>query len=167
MPVPDDSVDILRAIRRIVRAVDLHSRRLRRESGLNVPQLLTLEAIGHPSEGPVLAAWLAEQVGVSAGTMSGIVDHLVRQGLVDRSRADDDRRCVHLALTEAGRRRLALSPRPLQSRLLERLLALSPAERAEILGALDRLGTLMEAQDLDAAPVLAPQPGLDPRTSEG
>ena len=48
VPAPDadsDARQILRGIRRLVRGVDLHSRRLRRESGLTLPQVLCLRAI--------------------------------------------------------------------------------------------------------------------------
>lgn len=157
-----DAYEILSAIRRIVRAVDLHSRTLRRESGLNVPQLLTLEAIAHARRPPVLATDLARQVGVSPGTMSGIVEHLVRDGLVDRQRAADDRRRVHLSLSAIGRARLDDAPTLLQKRLLERLHQLPDGERADIQRVLEQVIGLMEARDLDASPILTSDARLKP-----
>ena len=164
MQPQDDATGILRAIRRIVRAVDLHSRALRKDAGLNVPQLLTLEAIEGAPRQPVLASQLVGQVGVSPGTMSGIIDRLVREGLVIRTRDKVDRRRVQLTLSPAGRERVAGAPVLLQTRVTEQLARLPAHERAEILNVLERVGALMEARDLDASPVLTSDPSLDPLT---
>jgi DNA-binding MarR family transcriptional regulator len=45
---------------------------------------------------------LAHHLGVTASTMSLAVDRLVRQGFVTRQRDPEDRRAVHLRLSEAG-----------------------------------------------------------------
>ena len=45
---------------------------------------------------------LAQRLGAPLSTMSGVVDRLVRSGLVDRSRIEENRRVIVLALSEAG-----------------------------------------------------------------
>ncbi len=52
-------------------------------------------------------AQLGEIVGVSPAAMTGILDTLEGRGLVSRVRDPEDRRRVHVALTEAGRKLVA------------------------------------------------------------
>jgi len=49
---------------------------------------------------------LAQALGVAAPNMTGIVRRLEERGLVERKRAETDRRMQHLALTDAGRKLL-------------------------------------------------------------
>jgi DNA-binding MarR family transcriptional regulator len=54
-------------------------------------------------EGPVPMRALAESLDVSQASATGIVDRMEQRGLVERSRNDEDRRVVRVALTVAGR----------------------------------------------------------------
>ncbi|WP_405577201.1 MarR family transcriptional regulator [Streptomyces sp. NBC_01190] len=52
---------------------------------------------------------IARAAGVAAPTLTGVVDTMARDGLIERRRSDTDRRVVRLHLTDAGRERLAVS----------------------------------------------------------
>jgi len=54
-------------------------------------------------EGPLPMRALAESLDVSQASATGIVDRMEQRGLVERSRDDEDRRVVRVALTAAGR----------------------------------------------------------------
>lgn len=151
----------LRSIRRIIRQVSTHSRALSQQSGLTVPQLLCMRAIADLPAGSVTVAAVAETVDLSRSTVSTIAERLVRAGLVDRVRSERDRRRVELSLTEEGARRLEAMPRPLQDRFLARLAALDAAEQERVLSTLEQVVGLMEAEALDAAPMLAPGSDVD------
>jgi DNA-binding MarR family transcriptional regulator len=148
--------DVLRMIRRIVRRISEHSRHLSGEVGLTVPQLMCLKAIGElgGAGADLTVMAVAQRIQLSAATTSRVVDKLVRSGLVERTRADTDRRRVLLSLTPAGARKFAALPAPLQDAFIGRLLALPPDERAQILETLGRIAALMDASELDAAPIL-------------
>ena len=73
--------DVLIALRRIIRATDLYSRRLSRESGLTAPQLLILQAIGSHDE--MTMGDIAAQVSLSQATVTTILDRLEGRGLAD------------------------------------------------------------------------------------
>lgn len=163
----DIAHEVLRSIRRIVRRVSEHSRHLSREVGLTVPQLMCLKAIGELEEGEkeITVAMVGTQVHLSAATVSRIIDRLVRSGLIARERRAKDRRKVCLSLTASGLERFQTLPTPLQERFIARLMDLDQVERVSLLDALQRITVLMEATDLDAAPLLAP--GEDVRTDEG
>lgn len=157
MPRTPDTLglQVLRSIRRILRQVSRYSRRVGRDTGLGVPQMLCLTAIHEADRSEdVTVARVADAVQLSRSTTSTLVDRLVKLGLVARERSPHDRRRVDLSLTDAGRERLAGSPMPLEERFLDRLAALAPEEQAEIERVLERLVALMGADDLDASPVL-------------
>jgi DNA-binding MarR family transcriptional regulator len=77
----------------------------RPEIGLTMPQMVTLFAIRGAST--CRMSELAEITQQSAGTLTGIVDRLIEDGLVARVRDVDDRRVVQVTLTALGVERLA------------------------------------------------------------
>ena len=161
----DDS--ILRSLRRIMRAVDLHSRQLARQHNLTGPQLVCLRRLS--SADGLTHGELAEAVSLSQATVTGIVDRLEAQALVRRERSTSDRRAVRILLTEAGRKLAATAPSGLQERFATRLRALPGAEQAAIDAALRQIVAMMEAEGLDAAPILDVGTSLDapPRSQNG
>ena len=140
------------AIRRIIRAIDLQSRRLVEEFGLTGPQLVTLEAAA--SLGPISASALAKAVHLSRPTLTGILDRLERRQLIARDQDQRDRRSWSVSVTPAGRRILEQTPSLLQDRFRARLAKLEEWEQTLILATLQRIAAMMEAEDLEAAPVL-------------
>ena len=141
------------ALRRIIRATELHSRRLLREFGITSPQLLALGAVG--AAGELSTSALAEALSVSLPTASDIVGRLEANGLVQRQRGTTDRRQVLVSLTPVGARTLARAPSPLQESFSVRLAAMDPWEQTQMLSVLQRIVAMMEAERLDASPVLA------------
>ena len=106
--------DILVALRRIIRAIDLYSCQLMEKCGLTGPQLATLQEIARsekrtPSD-------LARELQVSQATISGILDRLENRNYICRARNSDDRRCIEVSATDAGRQALADAPPLLQDR---------------------------------------------------
>lgn len=151
-------LQIVRALRRIIRRTAEHSRQLGRESGLTVPQLLCLRAIRdlQPS-GEVTGRSVAEFVQLSEATVSRILDRLEQAGMVIRQRASDDRRRVYHSLSESGEQQLLSMPTPLHEQLLKRLDSLNLEERLELLTAVERIVDFIDAREIDAAPLLTPE----------
>jgi len=148
--------EIVAAIRRIVRAVDLHSQKLREDHGITAPQLATLAAA--QSLEPATIGALARAVHLSQPTVSGILDRLEREELVKRERSLHDRRSVVIRVTPSGRRLLTESPSLLQDRFRAELGALRDWERSWLLAALQRIATMMDAETIDASPHLETGP---------
>ncbi len=147
---PDEQVLI--SLRRIIRATDLYSRELIKTVGLTAPQLLVLQAIRNL--GAVSLSRLSSEVSLSQATVTTIIDRLERRGLVQRQRSSSDRRVVHAALTEAGEEKLAAAPAPLQAVFSRRFAALDDWEQSMIVSALQRVAHMMNAEDIDASPLL-------------
>jgi DNA-binding MarR family transcriptional regulator len=157
------SNDILRALRRILRKISQHSRQLSREAGLTVPQLLCLRVIGEAEpEEEVTAAMVSQSVQLSPATVSRILDRLEKRQLILRERRSNDRRKVCLSLTEAGRQKVAELPTSLQEQFVTRMQSLPIEEQSQLQGTLERIVDMMEATELDAAPVLDPAVDIKP-----
>lgn len=71
---------VIVALRRITRAIDLHSKGLVNEVGLTAPQLATLLAVQRLH--PINVSALAKSVHLSQATMTGILNRLEKRGLV-------------------------------------------------------------------------------------
>ncbi len=147
--------EVLVALRRIIRAIDLHSKKLMQTTGLSGPQLLVLKAVLRHGHAPVGA--VAREISVSPGTVTALVDRLEAKGLVLRSRSDEDRRKVKIALTPQGMRTVSDAPTLLQEHFIQSFRGLKGWEQTLIVSAFERVAEMMDAQDLDASPVLATQ----------
>lgn len=145
--------EVLRSLRRIIQAVDLHGRRLAARHGLTGPQNICLREIQR--RGSLNPGQLARAVALRPPTVSGILDRLEARGLVTRRRRHDDKRQVRVELTPTGETVLGQTPPPLQELFTERLAALPPERRRSIADALRAVVELLEAEGIEAAPLLA------------
>ena len=149
----DDMGDqVIIALRRVIRAVDLHSRTLVASHGLTGPQALILKAL--QSSG-LSAGELASRISLSQGTVTDILNRLEQRGLIKRIRDTQDRRRVLVEATVAGQAVLAQSPPLLQEHFAQRFNNLQDWEQTQLLASLQRIAALMDAEHIDAAPVLS------------
>ncbi len=146
------SDQVIVAIRRLIRAVDLHSRSLVGSHGLTGPQALILKAV---HGGSLTAGELATEVSLSQGTVTDILNRLEQRGLITRLRDTQDRRRVRVQATDAGLALLEQSPPLLQERFAQRFNDLQEWEQTQLLASLQRIAAMMDAEDIDAAPVLS------------
>lgn len=140
------------ALRRILRATELHGRKLAKASGLTTAQMLALQVLG--TEGYSTPKEMASRMGVTQATISALIDRLEEKALVQRQRSDRDRRQTNVLLTEAGRAALETAPDPLQERYVRHFDALPDWEQAMIVAGLERVAGLLNADQIDASPVL-------------
>ncbi len=92
------------------------------------------------TRGPLHAGELAEAVGASAATVSGMLDHLCAAGLVERTRSETDRRLVVVKLTRRGRRKIEARKALWRRRWEEALEGLDEEELRVASRVLDRIG---------------------------
>lgn len=144
--------EILAALRRIMHAVELHSRRLVENVGLTGPQLTVLRESARLGRTPI--GVLARAVHLSQPTVTGILDRLEKRGLLERSRDEHDRRAVNINITPSGRELLDRAPSLLQDQFRRELDKLQEWEQTLMLSILQRIAAMMEAEKLDASPHL-------------
>lgn len=143
---------VLVSLRRIIRATDLQSKRLVKECGLTLPQMMVLRAID--VLGDVTVRRISEDVSLSQATVTTILDRLESRALVERARSRADKRVVNARLTARGREMLHNAPTLLHEQFIEHFEALSSWEQTQILSALQRVALMMDAQGIDASPLL-------------
>ena len=100
------------------------------EADLTVPQLRVLFALYF--DGPLSCGSLAETIGLSLPTLTGILERLSRRGYLDRRRSGDDRRRVISTLSPRGEHlvsRLWASAREDVAQVLEML---TPADLVSV-----------------------------------
>jgi DNA-binding MarR family transcriptional regulator len=163
--VSDCSLAILRSLRRILRRVELASFELESNFGITAPQLLCLRAL--VNQGPMIQNELSKAVHLSASTLVGVLDRLEAKGFVTRTRDHIDRRRIHVEATTLGEHRERHAPEPLQGHLERQLGELSDHEQSAIARSLEHLVILLEAQHIEAPPVLASGPIPKPPDLEG
>jgi DNA-binding MarR family transcriptional regulator len=153
--IPSERYDlkILQGLRKIIRGVDIYSRKLVGTHDVTAPQLICLVTI--IESGTLTLKRVAQKVFLSPSTVVGILDRLENKGLVLRARDTRDRRLVNVTATAAGRELVKKAPSPLQEDLARALNALPEIEQATIALSLQRIVDLMEVEALDAAPMLA------------
>ena len=153
-PSSQDLADtILASIRRVVRAIDLDSKRMIRDFGITGPQLVTLRAVAR--FGPITVTALAKAINLSQPTVTGILLRLDQQGLVKRERDGGDRRAVTSTITTRGIAVLQDTPTMLEDRFRRELERLEEWEQTQTLATLQRIAAMMEADDIPADPILA------------
>jgi DNA-binding MarR family transcriptional regulator len=143
---------VLINLRQIIRATDLYSRKLSKEFGLTAPQLLLLQAIRRL--GAVSISKLAAEASLSQATVTTIIDRLEKRGLVTRHRSAADKRVVHATLTDDGDAMASQAPTLLQDLFSRRFTALDDWEKSMIVCSLQRVASMMNAENIDASPML-------------
>lgn len=148
--------EVLVALRQIIRAIGLHSKKLAQQFGLTGPQIAILKELEKYSE--ISVGNLAKNLSLSSATVTGILDRLIRQDMVFKRKSKTDKRCNMVSATEKGKTVLENSPSLLQEKFLRKFIKLDTWEQNLILSTLQRVATMMNAEDIDAAPILASGP---------
>ena len=148
--------DVLVALRRIIRAIDLQSRRVSKASGLTTPQVLILQSIQELGE--VTTGRISDQVNLSQATVTTILDRLEQRGMIERYRSQIDRRIVHTRLTSAGEGALDKAPTLLHEKFIDSFLDQSLDDQKRMLGTLNEVANMLGGSDLDVAPILLVEP---------
>ena len=121
-------------------------RRVRRGdevAGLSAPRLSALSVVIY--RGPISLTELAKAEGVTAPTMTRLVQALVKAGLVEKSVDESDNRAVLLRATDAGRRTLDLARARRLAAIEELLSRLDPDDASSVERAVSVLEPLLRA----------------------
>lgn len=148
----DRSNTALIALRRILRATELNSQKLAQQADMTATRLIVLQFVER--SGRALPSEVAKAVGLKQATITVVVNKLENAGFVTKRRDTVDRRRVWIELTAAGRTALENSPDLLQNRFEAGFARLPDWEQAMIISALERVASLMDAESIDASPVL-------------
>jgi DNA-binding MarR family transcriptional regulator len=152
----DRSDELLSNIRKITRAISMHSKTLLKTYGLTGPQLVILTEISRSTRPSVTE--IARRVSLSQATVTNIVGRLEQQGFLERERGEADRRKVYLRITDKTQRTLDSHPSLLQVDFVRRFNDLEDWEQSLLLSSVQRIAAMMGAQDIEAGPFLYGEP---------
>lgn len=150
-----DYTVILIKIRKIVRSINLESKRIQKKFDVSIPQILCLKFLRESENFRSTQQGISVFLNLNASTVTGIVNRLERKGMVARLPKTGDRRLTYIALTTAGDRLLDRIPPLLHDRLAAKLESGDSAELNDIESALDHLIGLLEIENVTASPLLA------------
>ena len=126
-------------------------RRLREEFAVTLPRFDLMAALDRTPAGLTMGE-LSARLKVSNGNVTGVVERLVGEGLVERTPLPTDRRSYKVALTATGRAAFAAMAER-HAGWIDRLLGdLSDGEIEQLMGLLARLRRTVESNSLEARP---------------
>lgn len=144
--------DVLVSLRQIIRATDIHSKKMVKQSGLTTPQVMVLKAIREL--GDVTIKRISVEVSLSQATVTTILNRLEERLFVERVRSCVDKRVVNVKLSEKGSQALKNAPSLLHEKFINNFESLAEWEQTQILSSLQRVAAMMDAEEIDAAPIL-------------
>ena len=147
--------EALIAMRQISRATASDSRALAKASALSVSQLIALQEINRARA--ISPSKLATKMSLSRGTMTTLMNKLEARNLVRREADTIDKRRWYFSLTETGQKMIEQARRMLHEEFSEKFAQLQQWEQAQIISALERIVAMLDAEDIDAAPILDTQ----------
>ena len=148
----DRSEDALIALRQIQRRTEQASKRLASTAGLTPSQLLVMQILSE--RGEISAGEVSKMTQLKHATITSLVDKLVARGLLARRRCDQDKRRVWLSVLPEGKAAITSAPDLLQDKFQTRFIKLPDWHQSMLVSALERVAALLDAEELDAAPIL-------------
>ncbi len=149
-----DYTSILINIRRIVRSLNLESKRILKEYGISIPQLLCLNYLSGKENYQSSVTEIARYLKLNLSTVTGIVSRMEKKGLLARLPKMGDKRVTPVALTSAGHKMLEDSPELIHDQLSRKLKQLSNEKLREIDRSLKTLVDYLEIDDMAASPMI-------------
>jgi MarR family transcriptional regulator, organic hydroperoxide resistance regulator len=119
------------------------TKELARRANLTGPQLTVVKLL--ETMGDLSLSDLSERIRAQNSTVTGIIDRMVREGLVTRARSTEDRRVVLIQLTEKGQalaQEIKVEPMEIFRSALE---SLSPQETRDLMKILTKIARRVQS----------------------
>lgn len=157
--------DILIQIRQIVRSVNLENKRIEKEYGISIPQLLCLNFLNEKDSFQASHKEIKDFLKLNASTVTGIISRLEIKGLVARLPKRGDKRVKVLCLTAKGEQLLKDTPEPLHQQLSAKLKQLSPEELRNLQNSLDSIIDFLNIKEVDIVPIITSESNISSEKS--
>ena len=156
-----DSTEILIKIRKIVRSINLESKKIQKTHGVSIPQVLCLSYLNKSENYQASQGEIRKFLHLNSSTTSGIINRLDQKGLVARLPKLGDKRVVTIALTSKGEKLLKQIPALLHDQLSEKLQKQDALTLENISSSLELLVNLLEIDELEASPMITIEDHLE------
>jgi len=145
-----DTTEILIKIRKIVRSLNIESKKIQKEYGVSIPQVLCLNFLHSSNNYQATQTEIRKFLNLNPSTISGIINRLENKGLVARLPRSGDKRKVTIVITSKGDRLIKRIPSLLHDRLSNKLGKFDDKTLQHLLENLELLVNILEINDLEA-----------------
>ncbi len=156
-----DPTEILIKIRKIVRSINLESKKIQKEYGVSIPQVLCLHFLHNSVNYQSTQGEIRKFLNLNSSTVSGIINRLEKKGYLARLPKSGDKRVINIALTSAGDKLLSNIPPLLHEQLSEKLQKLDIDKMQSVENSLDTLVNLLNIQEIEASPMITMESDLE------
>ncbi|WP_296058432.1 MarR family transcriptional regulator [uncultured Amphritea sp.] len=148
----ENSQKALVLLRQIIRSTDMQDKDISRSTGVTPPQLMVMQTLRENTQ--LTTGELAKEMVLTQATVTSILDRLERKELISRERGKEDKRKVWVSLTEKGTELMKGAPTTQQDIFVRNFEDMQNWEQSMIVSSLERIAFMLNAQHLDAAPLL-------------
>ncbi|MBL3655736.1 MarR family winged helix-turn-helix transcriptional regulator [Fulvivirga sediminis] len=148
-----DSTSIIINIRKLVRHVNLESKKIQKNYGISIPQLLTLKYLQFQEGNKASHGQITKYLNLNNSTVTGIVNRLTLKGLLSKEQDHKDKRKVYALLTQQGKKMLSRTPQLMHDELSAKLSKLTPQKLEQIEQAFQLVIEVMGIDDVDSNPL--------------
>jgi len=148
----ENSQKALVLLRQIIRSTDMQDKDISRSTGVTPPQLMVMQTLRENTQ--LTTGELAKEMVLTQATVTSILDRLERKELISRERGKEDKRKVWVSLTEKGTELMKGAPTTQQDIFVRNFEDMQNWEQSMIVSSLERIAFMLNAQPLDAAPLL-------------
>ena len=144
--------EALVAIRRVMRATEINSLLLAKNSQLTPTQHIVLKIIA--SKKHTTPTHISYITSLRYTTIATVINKLLKRDLITREKGTKDKRVQYLNITEEGMKVLESSPDLLQDKFRDSFSSLNDWEQSMIVSSLQRVARFIDAEHIDAAPII-------------
>ncbi|UTW04489.1 MarR family transcriptional regulator [Amphritea atlantica] len=148
----ENSQKALVLLRQIIRSTDMQEKDISRSTGVTPPQLMLMQTLRESTQ--LTTGELAKEMVLTQATVTSILDRLEKKELIARERGKEDKRKVWVSLTEKGTELMKGAPTTQQDIFVRNFEDMQNWEQSMIVSSLERIAFMLNAQHLDAAPLL-------------
>lgn len=148
--------DVLINIRKIIRSINLESKRIQKEYGISIPQYLCLNCLNERGDFRATAKEIGENLNLNPSTISGIIHRLEKKGYIAKLPHEGDKRSSYIYLTALGQQVARSIPNLLHEKLTQKLKDLPEEDLKKVQDSLTILVEFMGVEDVDASPLITP-----------
>jgi DNA-binding MarR family transcriptional regulator len=153
--------EILVYIRKIIRSVNLDSKRIEKEYGISIPQMLCLNFLKEQKEHRAAQKDIKDFLQLNASTVTGIIKRLEKKALVARLPKQEDRRVGLITITAQGAELLESAPEPMHELLKIKLQKLPPDKIDELGRAFRLIIDFLDIKSVEASPIVTGGANID------
>lgn len=156
----DKYSELMINIRKIVRGINLESKRIEKQFGLSIPQLLILKFLEISPDYRSYMKELKNHLSLNASTVTGIVSRLEAKGLIARLPSISDKRSTPVVLTSKGLDMINNSDESLHERIAKKANEIENTDYSTILVSLEKIIEIFDLKDIDASPIISGQTNI-------